>query len=632
MLRKMQVHVQDAVAVLRGVSLVARSFIGRAAPSLHFAPSSLMKVQHDVISGARPSSAPSSDRSTSVAPVPKAARPSLRDRARAPRVQPSSPLELSSARQLQEKYVPASRIQRAVGFAGMAAGVVGSTLSSLVSSTSTEAPVAQRQSPGGPGTAVPSLLPARLQAALLSEENAERMAEELCRMRGAALKLAQMISIQDERQVPPVLAAALDRVRAAAHVMPTQQLESTMQGELGGAWRETFAEFDDKPFAAASIGQVHAGLLVDGRHTVSKVQYPGVADSIDSDIRNVTSLLTMTQALPRGLFLEHAIDTLREELAEECDFELEASKQESFTRMMAQANAIAPSAGQAGLQGFPDGTLFDLKLPAAPFKLEVAVPDLPLLHVPQVVSAASSRGVLTTTFAPGKAIDHVVHQPQHVRDAVGTALLASVMQQLFQFRSMQTDPNWGNYLYDDHSNVLTLIDFGALQSFDDTFVDSYRDLVWAAANGDRDAMLRTSTQLGFLTGHEDRATVEASLAAGLLVGEPFAAAPGFRDLPHGSIERYAPQFAFDFASCDMTLRVAEFAETMARGRLAPPPPQAYSLHRVLSGAFLTCMKLRARVPARALLEDLLHGTPSDRPDITSDVDPARPPQPKQPRE
>jgi hypothetical protein len=376
----------------------------------------------------------------------------------------------------------------------------------------------------------------------------------------------------------------------------------------------------------------------------------------------------MAAALPPGLFMEHAIDILREELEEECDFVLEAAKQRGFAEDMGafnfrrQPRAAAVETpigvestsqeeeeeeeeeGDFGRFGagwrhtgpsltpfatrdeqlvgrFPEDNLFHLALAlpdvqgnrsiesaAAQWGATAAqstrMASLPLLHVPRVIQEGCSAGVLTTSFAPGRAIDSVQHAPQAVRDSVGTALLASTMQQLFVMRSLQSDPNWGNYLYDDRAHVLTMIDFGALREYPALFVQQYLGLVTAAAAGDQAALMQASTALGFLTGHESPAMLEASVAAGLIVGEPFKAPDGWGSLASDDPARYSDEVCFDFGTTDMTLRVAAHGEALAEGTLTPPPREAYSLHRILSGAFLTCMKLKARVPARALLEDV----------------------------
>ena len=112
----------------------------------------------------------------------------------------------------------------------------------------------------------------------------------LCQARGAALKLAQMISIQDENFVSPELSAIFERVRQTADYMPERQLRKQLDTYLPG-WEVKFAHLDLEPFAAASIGQVHQGKTHDGEDVAVKIQYPGVAESINSDIDNLMMLL-----------------------------------------------------------------------------------------------------------------------------------------------------------------------------------------------------------------------------------------------------------------------------------------------------------------------------------------------------
>ncbi|KVI07693.1 Protein kinase-like domain-containing protein [Cynara cardunculus var. scolymus] len=141
----------------------------------------------------------------------------------------------------------------------------------------------------------------------LSEKNAERLALALCRMRGAALKLGQMLSIQDESLVPAPILAALDIVRQGADVMPKSQLNEVLDHELGVNWSSKLKSFDYEPLAAASIGQVHKAVTKDGFQVAMKIQYPGVADSIDSDIDNVKLLLDYTNLIPKNLYLDRAM-------------------------------------------------------------------------------------------------------------------------------------------------------------------------------------------------------------------------------------------------------------------------------------------------------------------------------------
>lgn len=151
-------------------------------------------------------------------------------------------------------------------------------------------------------------------SAFLTEENTERVVATLCRVRGAALKIGQMVSIQDSSFLPPEMIQIFDRVRDNADFMPTEQMLKQMEEQLGPDWRDVLLEFEEQPFAAASIGQVHRAVLPDGRHVAVKVQYPGVAESIDSDINNLLGLLQMTGLVPKGLYVERVLETAKKEL------------------------------------------------------------------------------------------------------------------------------------------------------------------------------------------------------------------------------------------------------------------------------------------------------------------------------
>ncbi|CAK9182320.1 unnamed protein product [Ilex paraguariensis] len=424
----------------------------------------------------------------------------------------------------------------------------------------------------------------------LSEKNADRLALALCRMRGAALKLGQMLSIQDESLVPAPerpwegcnagkmilveaslvivfgirlhgsgqrcleedytqnILAALDIVRQGADVMPRSQLNQVLDAELGPDWSSKLMSFDYQPIAAASIGQVHQAVTKDGLEVAMKIQYPGVADSIDSDIENVQLLLKYTNLIPEKLYLDNAMKVAKEELSRECDYKLEAANQKRFRNLLSNT------------KGF---------------------------YVPMVVDDLSSKRVLTSELVPGIPIDKVALLDQETRNYVGKKLLELTLTELFVFRFMQTDPNWSNFLYDVAARSINLIDFGAAQDYPRSFVDDYLRMVLACANSEREAVIEMSERLGFLTGMESEIMLEAHVQAAFVVGLPFSKPGGY-----------------DFRSTSVTQSISNIGATMLRHRLTPPPKEAYSLHRKLSGAFLACIKLGAVVPCRELLLDV----------------------------
>ena len=386
---------------------------------------------------------------------------------------------------------------------------------------------------------------------MLSEGNMERLVAKLSRMRGAALKLGQMMSFQDSKTLPGPLQEILQRVQDKADYMPSWQRDRVLVQNLGPDWRDLFDSFEEKPMAAASIGQVHqATLRSNGAKVAVKIQFPGVADSIDSDLDNLGVLLAATKMLPKGLYLDKTIDNARTELAWECDYVREAECARRYRELLAGEEAT--------------------------------------FAVPETYPEASGPQVLTMEFMEGVGVTRVASFTQAQRDWIGTQLLRLCLREITEFRFMQTDPNWTNFQYNAATGRLELLDFGASREYPAAFVARYAALLAAASRADEAAVRRLSTELGYLTGHESRAMLEAHTRSVLTLAEPFLAS--------------APD-VYDFRGQTITDRVRGLIPVMVRERLAPPPEETYSLHRKLSGAFLLCARLGSRVRCRDMFED-----------------------------
>lgn len=388
--------------------------------------------------------------------------------------------------------------------------------------------------------------PKPLASAFLSEANAERFASGLCRMRGAALKVGQMLSIQDDSLLPKPMQDVLERVRNQADVMPQKQLQQTLNKELGSDWQGKLQSFDWRPIAAASIGQVHQAVLPDGREVVMKVQYPGVAESIESDINNLKMLIRWVDMVPKGLYLDETMAAAKQELSIECDYRHEAACQLRFKSLLRDVASLSRRC-----------------------------------QVPDVITDLSTQRLLTTIKVPGVPIDKLTGLAQPVRNHVASTLLDLCLHELFLFRFMQTDPNWGNFLFDPETNMVNLIDFGASRDYEKPFVDEYLRMVYACSKRDREGVIASSIKLGFLTGDESKAMLDAHCESGFIIGEPFAS-----------------EKPYDFVAGNIAGRVAQKAAIMLKERLTPPPKEAYTLHRKLSGNFLTCKKLEAVIDCR----------------------------------
>jgi len=381
---------------------------------------------------------------------------------------------------------------------------------------------------------------------MLNDANMNRIVATLCKVRGAALKLGQMLSIQDDSIINPKLLEVFERVRQSADFMPFSQLETVLIKEFGADWRSKMKEFDQKPFAAASIGQVHRAVLHDGTEVAMKIQYPGVAESINSDIDNLFALLKFWNFIPEQFYLDKFIEVSRRELTWECDYEREAKFSEEFRE-----------------------------------KLK----DEEMYGVPRVIAELSGKRVLTSELITGIPVDQVVNLDQDERNYVSAAILRLVLRELFEFRTMQTDPNWANFFYNEQQGKLWLLDFGATRTYSEKFVDSYIEVVKAAADGDRQKLLDYSIELGFLTGLEPQVMKDAHIDAIMILGEPFAS-----------------EGIFDFKKQSTSHRIVKIVPTFLKHRLTPPPEESYSLHRKLSGAFLISTKLQAQYACKAMFD------------------------------
>ncbi len=429
--------------------------------------------------------------------------------------------------------VPGSRLARLARLGGLASGVAGGMLAEGV-----------RQFAQGKRPSVGDLL--------LTPANARRVAEQLAQLRGAAMKVGQLLSMDAGDLLPPELSEILARLRSDARPMPMSQLVSVLNAHWGKDWDRQFQRFSFTPLAAASIGQVHAAQTTDGRQLAIKVQYPGVRQSIASDVDNVATLLRLSGLLPKSLNIAPLLEEAKQQLHDEADYLKEGAHLTHFRGLLEKQREFL---------------------------------------LPEVHAGLTTANILAMSFVDGAAIESLQAAPQAERDRVLGLLFELMFREIFEFRRVQTDPNFANYRYDPASGRLVLLDFGATREFAAARVEAYRRLLSAGMRDDLPALNDAAAEIGYF-----QADIEARhrrLVLGIL---------------HQACEPLRHAGPYDFGCSDLALRMRDAGFQLGADRdfWHTPPVDALFLHRKIGGLFMLAAKLKARVDIRALF--LQHAT------------------------
>jgi predicted unusual protein kinase regulating ubiquinone biosynthesis (AarF/ABC1/UbiB family) len=422
--------------------------------------------------------------------------------------------------------VPSSRPARLLRLGGIATGIAGGMVADGLRQ------LAQGRRPG-----LPELL--------LAPTQALRLVNGLAGLRGAAMKLGQMMSMDPGLVLPPEVAALLARLQEAAPPMPPPQLERVLARAWGTDWRARFRTFDMRPFAAASIGQVHRAETPDGRRLAVKVQYPGVRASIDSDVDNIATLLRLPGVLPRQMDVSPLLSAAKAQLHAEADYAAEAAQ----------------------LRAFGDWLRDDSRF-----------------VVPAPVAALSTPEVLAMDFVESRPIAALTTASPAQRDGAMAALIDLTLRELFVFGAMQTDPNPANFRVTPDGERVVLLDFGAVLNIAPALQGAFRALLAAGLDADRAASGAAMQTIGYFDG---------------------ATAPRHRqaivDLFLRAMAPLRQRGPYDFACQDLLseLRDRGLALGLDRDLAHVPPAATLFLHRKIGGLYLLATQLRARVDCAA---------------------------------
>lgn len=431
-----------------------------------------------------------------------------------------------------ERSIPRSRLGRLGRVArmagGVAAGVIGEGAKQL----------SQGKRP-------------KMSDLILTPANAKKVAKQLATMRGAAMKVGQLLSMETSDFLPPELADILAQLRNKAFVMPRVQLEATLGEAYGEDWQDKFSDFNYTPLAAASIGQVHRATTLEGEEIVLKIQYPGVADSIDSDVDNIATLFRVTKLLPKHMDITDLLKDAKKQLHEEADYLQEAAYLHDF---------------------------------------QEALGEHPAYIVPKLYADLSTQRVLAMEYIEGEAIESLSELDPSVIDDLMHALFELTFKELFELQLMQTDANFANYLFQCDSQKIALLDFGASRRFSKRFAMDYKRLMRSVANDDAEATVLAADRLGY------KASDASPEYQRFLV-----------DVFNIALEPTAHAGLYDFKSSKLSDRLSDLSHQgySFKEFWQTPPTDILYLHRKIGGMFMLATRLGARVNTHSIVAPYL---------------------------
>ncbi len=432
----------------------------------------------------------------------------------------------------RQKAVPSKRLSRFTRMARMASGVAVGMLSE-----------GARQLSQGNRPKVSDML--------LTPSNAKRVANQLATMRGAAMKIGQLLSMETRDFLPPELADILAQLRDRAVTMPEAQLKNCLTQAYGPDWQGQFKKLDTRPMAAASIGQVHRATNLGGEEIVLKIQYPGIRESIDSDVDNIAGLLRISQVLPKDLEIDSTLNDAKQQLHEEADYYQEALYLQAFSDALEE-----------------DSTFI----------------------VPKYFPELSTDKILAMSFVEGEAIENLESIKHEDRNILIENMFKLMLVEFFELRLMQTDANFANYLYQHRTKKIALLDFGACRKFTKTFVINYKRLLRAVCNDNHTELIDAADRLGY-----DASTSSTDYQTFLI------------DVFKIALEPFAHKGVYNFNDARISERIAEMSDVGLDFKefWQVPPSDILYLHRKIAGMYLLAARIDAELDLNALVKPYL---------------------------
>ena len=314
--------------------------------------------------------------------------------------------------------VPKGRIERASGF-----GKIALRFASTIVLDGTKELI------GGRSPSLKNLL--------INEKNIGVFINELAKLRGAALKIGQLLSLEANDFLPEQFSRMLGDLRNKNFHMPNYQLGEVLRENYGDNFLDKFCDFNELPIASASIGQVHK-CRYGGKDLILKIQYPKIRESIESDINNIRFLTRNLGILPKSFDFDKLLEAGKIQLLNETDYSIESKHQKQFYHFLKTDKKFS---------------------------------------VPKINEKLTTTKILAMEYKKGVTIDKVVDRDQKTKNSIINSLVELALKEIFEFNLIQTDPNFANFLYDDESKRIVLLDFGATSKISKKNIRVFKDIL-----------------------------------------------------------------------------------------------------------------------------------------------------------
>ncbi len=374
---------------------------------------------------------------------------------------------------------------------------------------------------------------------LIQEKNILTFVEELTKLRGAALKIGQLLSLEANDFLPEEFSTLLANLRNKNFHMPNYQLGEVLRENYGDNFLDNFSEFNETPIAAASIGQVHKCKYGD-KELILKIQYPKIRESIESDINNIRLLTKNLGILPKSFDFDNLLEAGKIQLLNETDYLLEAAHQKNFYHLLKTDKKFV---------------------------------------VPKINEKLTTAKILAMEYQNGVTIDQVAHHDQKTKNSMINNLVELAFKEIFEFNLIQTDPNFANFLFDDTSKKIVLLDFGATSKVSKKNIRVFKDILNGLALDRKEMVEKALITLKIFSPNASNSVKHYLL-----------------DMIWNLSLPLRKNKEFDFLHCISTEDLNMLTSTLInqKDKFQLPDPQILFIQRKLGGIFLLGRKFGAR--------------------------------------